>query len=175
MPTKTFLNLSAEKQHKLYDAMYNEFSTYTLADSKISNIVALAHISRGSFYTYFDDIEDAYRWVLNDVIADIHQNIDKKDILSSTESFILKAKTSPHFNFLSHYYIVNEALLQKETVKKAQHDFGLLDNNATADDISQWLLIQSVHQLIRTFFLTPDKQIPIITTLHTLKNWKTVG
>lgn len=99
MPTKTFLNLSAEKQHTMYAAMYAEFSTYTLAEAKISNIVTTAHISRGSFYTYFDDIDDAYQWVLNDVIADIHQTIDKKDIISSTEAFILKAKTSPHFDF----------------------------------------------------------------------------
>ena len=175
MPTKTFLNLSAEKQHTMYAAMYAEFSTYTLAEAKISNIVTTAHISRGSFYTYFDDIDDAYQWVLTDVITDIHQTIDKKDIVSSTEAFILKAKTSPHFDFLSHYYIVNEAFLQQKNVKAAQHDFRLLDTNSTADDISQWLVIQSVHQLIRAFFLNPDKQARIITTLHMLKNWRTVG
>ncbi|ADG39710.1 MULTISPECIES: TetR/AcrR family transcriptional regulator [Leuconostoc] len=172
MPTKTFLNLSSEKQHKLYDAMYREFSDHVLAESKVSNIVTAAQISRGSFYTYFDDLEDAYRWVLNDVILDIHKNIDRQDILSTTEDFILNAKTSQHFDFLKHYYVVNESLLQKKRGKLTSRDFSLPDSHSTNQDISQWLLVQSVHQLIREFFLDPDKQTCIISTLHTLDTWR---
>ncbi len=61
MIKETFYNLPQEKQQKIFDAAIKEFSRVDISGAKISNIVEVAEISRGSFYQYFDDIEDVLR------------------------------------------------------------------------------------------------------------------
>lgn len=64
MPTDTFFNLSAEKRDKILDAAFAEFSTYTYEQSSIANIIKKAGIPRGSFYQYFEDKKDLYKYIL---------------------------------------------------------------------------------------------------------------
>ncbi|QVK20773.1 TetR family transcriptional regulator [Mycoplasmatota bacterium] len=60
MPKKTFFALSAKKRYKIVEAAKDEFRRVTLDKALISNIVRNAGISRGSFYQYFDDIDDLF-------------------------------------------------------------------------------------------------------------------
>jgi len=60
MPTRTFFNLSQEKQQRLLEAARLEFSRVPLYEASISKIIANADIPRGSFYQYFNDKEDLY-------------------------------------------------------------------------------------------------------------------
>ena len=53
MPNDTFYNLDSIKRDKVYKALINEFTTNTLEDVSIKNIVTDAGIPRGSFYQYF--------------------------------------------------------------------------------------------------------------------------
>lgn len=173
MPTKTFFNLNAEKQNSIYEALYQEFSQSALSEAKVSSIVLVANIPRGSFYTYFDSLIDAYQWVLKAVLTDIHHDINQRNFLLSAELFISKAQESKHFDFLSKYYIVNEALLEHESSQSYHKKvFPTLTADATPSEIENWLLSKSIHQLIRAFFLNPDEKQNIILTLHTLSNWK---
>lgn len=64
MPTKTFLNLSQEKQNIILEASIKEFKRVLLKDASINKIIKDASISRGSFYTYFKDINDLYIYTL---------------------------------------------------------------------------------------------------------------
>ncbi len=64
MPTKTFFNLSKEKQSRLIAAAAEEFSRVSLNEASINNIIKKAEISRGSFYQYFEDKEDLYYYYL---------------------------------------------------------------------------------------------------------------
>ena len=64
MPTDTFFNLSVEKRDKILDAAFTEFSTYTYEQSSIANIIKKAGIPRGSFYQYFEDKKDLYKYIL---------------------------------------------------------------------------------------------------------------
>ena len=68
MPTKTFLRLPAEKQARLLDAAWAEFTRVSYADTSINNIVKDAGISRGSFYQYFADKDDLFAYLLKDII-----------------------------------------------------------------------------------------------------------
>lgn len=68
MPTKTFLRLPAEKQARLLDAAWAEFTRVSYADTSINNIVKDAGISRGSFYQYFADKDDLFVYLLKDII-----------------------------------------------------------------------------------------------------------
>ncbi len=66
MAKQTFLNLPEEKRTKIMNSLKKEFSKSALKDALVSNIIKDAEIPRGSFYQYFNDIEDAYYFVIDD-------------------------------------------------------------------------------------------------------------
>lgn len=66
MPKATFFNLPEKKRQSLIKAMEIEFSRVPLYEASIANIVKTAGISRGSFYQYFRDKEDAYYYILKE-------------------------------------------------------------------------------------------------------------
>lgn len=78
MPKITFLNLNVEKRDKIKKAIINEFSRHTIAKASISNIVEEAQIPRGSFYQYFEDKEDALKYIIDESIK-----IEKEEIKNS--------------------------------------------------------------------------------------------
>lgn len=83
MPTKTFLNLPYEKQKNLIDASEREFSKVLYEDASINQIIQDAKISRGSFYTYFNDKEDLYFYILkrytDQLFCKLLEVIDRND------------------------------------------------------------------------------------------------
>ena len=64
MPSSTFLNLPAQKQEKLLEAATREFSRRPYTEASINQIIKDAGIPRGSFYMYFTDKEDLFRYLL---------------------------------------------------------------------------------------------------------------
>ena len=66
MPKLTFFNLPEDKKQNLIRAAKKEFSSVPLFDASISNIIKSAGISRGSFYQYFEDKEDAFFFLLGE-------------------------------------------------------------------------------------------------------------
>lgn len=65
MPTTTFLNLPAEKQNRLLDAATREFSEKAYNEASLNQIIQDAGIPRGSFYMYFQDKEDLFRYLVH--------------------------------------------------------------------------------------------------------------
>ena len=68
MPTQTFHNLDDEKKQRIITAAVDEFAEWTYNEVKLSNIIKIAKIPRGSFYQYFTDKKDLYKYVF-DIIA----------------------------------------------------------------------------------------------------------
>lgn len=66
MPKQTFFNLSNEKQRSLMNAAKKEFSRAPLHEASISNVIKDAGIPRGSFYQYFEDLEDLFYYLLHE-------------------------------------------------------------------------------------------------------------
>ena len=66
MPKQTFHNLSEEKKETLMEAGKKEFSRVPFHEAVISNIIKSAEISRGSFYQYFEDLEDLFFYILGE-------------------------------------------------------------------------------------------------------------
>lgn len=64
MPKQTFLNLPQEKQQRLLNAGFEEFSRVPAMEASISNIIKLAAIPRGSFYQYFEDKFDLQAYLV---------------------------------------------------------------------------------------------------------------
>lgn len=65
MPTKTFTNLPKEKKIRILRAAKKEFSRVPLEKAVIANIVKDAKIPRGSFYQYFDSVDDLFMHLIN--------------------------------------------------------------------------------------------------------------
>lgn len=89
MAKQTFLNLNEEKRKVIEESLKKEFSRVPLKDALVSNIVKCAKIPRGSFYQYFNDIEDAFYYVIGQYSKDIKKTLlenivrNKGDIILS--------------------------------------------------------------------------------------------
>ena len=64
MPTKTFYNLPKEKKLRILKAGKKEFSRVPLEKAIIANIAKDADIPRGSFYQYFNNLEDLFTYII---------------------------------------------------------------------------------------------------------------
>jgi len=64
VPKDTFYNLPEEKRKKIVDAAIMEFGKYGFDAAGINRIVENSDISKGSFYQYFDDKKDLYKYIL---------------------------------------------------------------------------------------------------------------
>ncbi len=71
MPTERFYHLSEEKKRMIREAAIREFSRVPLDKVSINKIVKYADISRGSFYTYFQDKEDVFQYIFEDFVCQI--------------------------------------------------------------------------------------------------------
>lgn len=72
MPKEVFLNLPAEKQQKILAVLETEFKTKPFQKVNVKEIVEKSGIARGSFYQYFENLEDAYFTILEKEMVDIH-------------------------------------------------------------------------------------------------------
>lgn len=85
MPKHSFISLSNEKQIRILDAALSEFSSQKYHEASINQIIKTADISRGSFYQYFEDKEDLYFYMINEIVKTtatqfINQTLQKKSI-----------------------------------------------------------------------------------------------
>jgi AcrR family transcriptional regulator len=90
MPKQTFLNLSEEKRQIISNAAINEFAEFGFEASSINRIVANSGISKGSFYQYFEDKMDVFKYLL--------------DVLKNEKMVYFKGKHPPSANMDTFEY-----------------------------------------------------------------------
>ena len=66
MPSSTFFALPAERRERLVREAVAEFSEKPYAEASLSQIAQRARIPKGSFYQYFEDKLDLYRWLVTE-------------------------------------------------------------------------------------------------------------
>jgi AcrR family transcriptional regulator len=66
MPTRTFFALPEERRSRLVREAITEFSERSYAEASLSQIAQRSRIPKGSFYQYFEDKLDLYRWLITD-------------------------------------------------------------------------------------------------------------
>lgn len=66
MPTERFYNLPEEKKRSIREAAIEEFIRVPYEKASINKIIQTAGISRGSFYTYFEDKRDLLGYIFED-------------------------------------------------------------------------------------------------------------
>ncbi|MBM7617012.1 AcrR family transcriptional regulator [Weissella uvarum] len=173
MVSSTFEKLNPDKKRKLKQVLIDEFSNYTLDQAQVARIVKTAGISRGSFYTYFDDLYDAYMWVLREILMTVHQH-HSADPFQGTIAFIKALPKNPYYDFLDKYFQVNESLIKSNDPKAASRYAQMLpdlDEDASNQDVTAWLALVSTHQLIQDRFAYPDHADDILKTLSQLSVW----
>lgn len=111
MPKDTFFNLDLEKRTKIINAAKHEFLANPLRKARVSNIVEEARIPRGSFYQYFEDLDDLYYFIINEVFSEIFNTGNKySDLTNDVFEF---AKISYEYDYngfskdLRHQFMTN--------------------------------------------------------------------
>jgi len=70
MPKDTFYRLKDEKKQRIFEAAVQEFALRKFSEASLNQIVKAAKIPWGSFYQYFDDKEDLYLYVIQEISRD---------------------------------------------------------------------------------------------------------
>ena len=179
MPKSTFYNLNEEKKEKIKKAIKNEFSKNPFSKASISNIIEEAQIPRGSFYQYFDDKEDALKYILDEVAQKERKKII--DILNRNSGDIFKTSIE------SFDYIVNKNISEKEIqflknivqeIKEENIDFQLPIRSNFKSTVEKWnintesLNIKSEEDLkyiLRILFIVTKTQIMDVILKRTSK------
>ena len=89
MPSETFNNLSEDKKERIITSLKNTFAKKSIFDASVKEVVEDLNIARGSFYQYFEDLEDAYFMILDRETVDIHHLFQK--ILRENDFDIFKS------------------------------------------------------------------------------------
>ena len=77
MPKNTFFNLPQEKRDKIIDGATQAFSKQHYKKVTVDNIVNNAGIPKGSFYQYFENKDDLYLYVFNQIGDEKKQVLDE--------------------------------------------------------------------------------------------------
>lgn len=131
MPKETFFNLKEAKRDKIEKALINEFSRVSFEQASISNIVAEAEIPRGSFYQYFEDKEDAIKYVIEKFIRIEHKKMNQflidsnKDIFEAIFKFynyMIESTENGSFRLIKN--IFQELRKNNISIFEAQNEIG---------------------------------------------------
>lgn len=83
MPTERFYRLPKAKKQVIRQAAIKEFARVPFEKASINQIIQNADISRGSFYTYFEDKQDVVRYIFEDNARQMQEccerELDKND------------------------------------------------------------------------------------------------
>ena len=179
MPKSTFYNLNKDKKEKIKKAIRNEFSKNPLSKASISNIIEEAQIPRGSFYQYFEDKEDALKYILDEVAQKERKKII--DILNRNSGDIFKTSIE------SFDYIINKSIKEKDIqffknivqeIKEDNIDFQLPIRNNFKSTVEKWnintesLNIKSEEDLkyiLKILFIVTKTQIMDVILKRTSK------
>lgn len=95
MPKKTFLNLPETRQAEIRTILLTIFYEKPVSQVKVSEIVDALQMSRGIFYKYFEDLNDAYDYLIHYYAGQIHGEIieymtrQEGDFFQGIEAFLL--------------------------------------------------------------------------------------
>lgn len=87
MPSNTFLNLPGDKQTRLMDAASREFSAKPYNEVSINKIIQDAGIPRGSFYMYFQDKEELFRYLVHGYVEQLLMVLEEALLRESGDVF----------------------------------------------------------------------------------------
>lgn len=124
MPKEVFYNLPDEKREKILVVLKKEFKSKPFQKVNVKAIVEESGIARGSFYQYFENLEDAYFTILDKETVDIHGLFIKIFVLKDRnlrESLVEYRKEISEIIFDQNSYMIykNRYLYWNEDLNKS--------------------------------------------------------
>lgn len=161
MVSTTFINLTAQKKALITDALLNEFSNHSLSEAQVSRIVKESGIARGAFYKYFDDLKDAYSYLYQYALKDIHQDIATSteklhptEYVEQVRNFVDKSANSRYFGLVKMHLIYNESLFMTP-----------FNNHSITEDEFHWATQVMIHDAIKQIMVNPNAEKVILEKL----------
>lgn len=146
MPKSTFFNLPKEKMDRIIEIAVKEFKEYSYENASINRIVENAEISKGSFYQYFEDKKDLYKYILEK----LEENRSKCLLDSIKERSYFSFLDSLKNLFLAEAEFAIEcpehSIILLDFMKNSNISFKkeILENGLCTDRIFEELLIEGV-------------------------------
>lgn len=203
MISPTFQNLNENKKNRIIDAALVEFSTRPFNEASITNIVKNAEISRGSFYQYFGNKENIYKYLVNflytkhrdELVNILIENSGQlyPSLLKFYENYIDDLFESKYFAFykntfryVNHYLIGDEGVLslrnQSTNREEQQKKFiSIVDMDDLKADSSQdvleyiYFLVNTIHHMIIDGFVNDLPMDEIKSRSYRAVDWLYYG
>lgn len=168
MPKDTFYNLSKEKRDFIIQAAMKVFSNQSFNEASISEIIRHADISRGSFYQYFDDKLDLYKYLIGLFKKNYHSLMLKKfqdhdgDFYLGYKTYscyyIRSIRESEKFGFFENLFLSMNYQLNRENInvlfttdnKLRLYDVINLDNVRISDQDELMEVLQFLHEILNS-------------------------
>ena len=164
MPTATFFNIDKAKQKRIIAAGIDEFSSNSFNNSSISNIVEKAEIPRGSFYQYFADLKNFYKYIIG-YIADKKMDFFKQSFgeMESLDTFemirelyrlgIKFAYDNPKIAAIGNYFASEDDDLKNDIYedfeeKSRQFFVNLIETGKESGDIAEQIDSTTVARIL---------------------------
>lgn len=153
MPSKVFLNLNEEKRQKIIRAAINEFTSHVYEDVQVKRIVEEVGIARGSFYQYFEDVEDLFVYILkyikNKIVTNqkhqliIDPNLDAFEVVK--QNFLMRFKEAlSNDNLFSEVKIIQKVRQSEKAMDIFIKTIGLIPDKGN-NEILNLLLSKYKH------------------------------
>lgn len=86
MPKKTFFNLPDDKRERIIDAAMDEFASRSYHKARVTAIADKADIAKGSFYQYFEDKKDLFKYIM-ELSANKKLEYINRDMLENKDKY----------------------------------------------------------------------------------------
>lgn len=86
MPKETFFNLPVEKRERIIEAAIDEFATHNFHQARVTAIADQAGIAKGSFYQYFEDKMDLYKYLM-ELLVEKKLSYINKDVVENRDKY----------------------------------------------------------------------------------------
>ena len=181
MISPTFQNLKEDKKDRIIDAALAEFAARPFNEASITNIVKNADISRGSFYQYFGNKENIYKYLVSylytkhreDLVHILIENNGElyPSLLGFYDKYIDDLFNSKYFAFykntfryVNHYLIGDEGVLsvQNQSTNREEQRKQFM-NIVKMDDLKAnssqevleyiYFLVNTIHHMVLDGFV----------------------
>lgn len=138
MPKETFFKLDEEKRNKIIEGSVKEFAKANFKEVKVSSIINAAGIPRSSFYDYFIDKMDLYRYIL-ELIGKKKQtylkesHLEHGDFFSQLHGIISIGATFMAFE--PEYDLIGKNLLSDPNLVREVYGEDSLDVSSVLEDM----------------------------------------
>lgn len=203
MISPTFQKLKESKKQRIIDAALDEFTMRPFNEASITNIVKQADISRGSFYQYFGNKENIYKYLVNYLYTKHREELYRilvknsgklyPSLLEFYDGYIDKIMHSKHFAFykntfryVNHYLIGEDGILslKNQTTNREEQQNQFMNavdmedlKAASKEDVLEYIyfIINTIHHMILDGFVNDLSLEEIKSKNHRAVNWLYYG